>query len=323
MPSGYAVIDHAAAPGEDAAFTGKLLDAARFRQATDACDFDIDDLAAAELDGASGVIDAVDTFIQTDRRLDRLLQMAVIDDVIRCQRLLDHEKAQFIHFLEKVDIIQGIGRVRIDHQHDVAIFLADRAEIIDIIARFDLAFHAAVALCHVFLDGVKQLVRGVFDTERYARFDFISDAAQCFVFRNAKLFGVEFPQSAVDGCARHAVSADPAGMVEEPFRIFEVSRLEKGRDQVFFDDEERTHGGFFVVPRTHEGRAGTIAYVAIIVMQFHDREIFRRGQTKAGAETHFEIQTHASYDGFGNFHYILLLFFTCKEITEFKFESRD
>ena len=162
---------------------------------------------------------------------------------------------------------------------------------------------------------MKQLVRGVFDTERYARFDFISDAAQCFVFRDAELFGVEFPQSAVDGRTRHAVSADPAGMVEEPFRIFEVSRFEEGRNQVFFDDEERTHGGFFVVPWTHEGGAGTIAHVAIIVMQFYDREIFRGGQPKAGTETHFEVQTHTSYDGFCNFHHILLFIFTRKEYT--------
>ena len=37
MPSGYAIIDHAAAPGENTTFTGELLDAARFGQATDAC----------------------------------------------------------------------------------------------------------------------------------------------------------------------------------------------------------------------------------------------------------------------------------------------
>ena len=317
------IIHHTAAPGEYTTFTGKLLDAARFRQATDACDFDIDDLAAAKLDSASGIIDAVDTFIEADRCLDRLLQMAVIDNVIRCKRLLDHEKPQLIHFLEEIDIIQGIGRVRIDHQHDVAIFLADGAEIIDIIARFDLALHTAIALCHVFLDGVKQLVRRIFDAKRYARFDLIFDTAQCFVFRNAKLFGVKFPQRAVDGRTSHTVSADPAGVIEEPFRILEVSRLEEGWDQVFFDHEERTHGGFFVVPGTHEGGAGTIAHISITVMQLYDGEIFRRRKAEAGTEAHLEVQAHTSYDSFCNFHHILLCIFTCKGITVFKFESRD
>ena len=317
------IIDHAAAPGENTTFTGELLDAARFGQATDACDFDIDDLAAAKLDSASGIIDTVDTFIEADRCLDRLLQMAVIDNVIRCKRLLNHEKPQFIHFLEEIDVIQGIGRVRIDHQHDVAIFLADGTEIIDIIARFDLALHTAIALCHVFLDGVKQLVRRIFDAKRYARFDLIFDTAQCFVFRNAKLFGVKFPQRAVNGRTSHTVSADPAGVIEEPFRILEVSRIEEGWDQVFFDHEERTHGSFFVVPRTHEGRAGTIAHISITVMQLYDGKIFRRRKAEAGAEAHLEVQAHTSYDSFCNFHHILLCIFTRKGITVFKFESRD
>ena len=296
-----AVVDHAAAPGINALFTGEFLDSSGFGQSAHAGYFDVDDLAAAKLDGSSGIIDTVNAFIQADRCLDGSLQVAVIHDIIGCQRLLNHEKAQFIHFLEEVDISERICGIGINHEHDVAVFYSDSSHVIDIIARFDFAFDTAVALLHVLFNRSKKLVRCIFNAQGNAGFDRILDA-ESFVFRNAEFLGVQFPESAVDRSARHAVSADPGCMIEEPFRVLEITCIKESRNQVFFDNEESAHCRFFIVPGAHECRAGTISHIAIAVMQFDDGEILCRIQSEAGAERHLEIKTHSADNYFRNFH---------------------
>ena len=104
-----AELRHPAAPDWDAMCHAEIMNAFSFIDPAAAAGLDIDDLAAAETDRCLSGFIRNDTFIQTDRRLDFLLQRRVVDNVFFSQRLLDILQLILIHFLEKIDILQRIG----------------------------------------------------------------------------------------------------------------------------------------------------------------------------------------------------------------------
>ena len=79
-------------------------------------EFNIDNLAGADLDRFSGVFGGVNGFIQTDGRIDLFLKLGMIDQVFIVQRLLEHHEVVLVHVLEHAGIGQRIRRIRITHE---------------------------------------------------------------------------------------------------------------------------------------------------------------------------------------------------------------
>ena len=101
------------------------MNALGLAKTADAARFDVDDARRADRDGFSCVFDAVDRFVETDRRADLLLQRRVIDDVVVRERLLDHHRSRFVDLLEQRRVLERVGGVRVEHEIEIRKFPPD------------------------------------------------------------------------------------------------------------------------------------------------------------------------------------------------------
>lgn len=74
--------EHAAAPYGDAELLGYVVNGDGFGEATDAACLDVDDLPAAEFESCAGVTTVANTLVETDSRVDTMLQSGVEIEVI-------------------------------------------------------------------------------------------------------------------------------------------------------------------------------------------------------------------------------------------------
>src|SRR4029077_19203040 len=77
-----AALEHAAAPHGNLVALADVVDRLGDGEAADASRLDVDDLSRAELDHIGGTIDVSDRLIETDARLEALLQLGVPNDII-------------------------------------------------------------------------------------------------------------------------------------------------------------------------------------------------------------------------------------------------
>src|SRR2546426_4114694 len=112
-------LQHSTTPNRNSALTASIVHGARFPVATDAAEFDIDDLASTDLYCFPCIVSGMDRFIKADWSLDLLLKLGMVDDVFVMERLLEHHHVVSIHPFENVDIRQRISRVRVAHEPNV------------------------------------------------------------------------------------------------------------------------------------------------------------------------------------------------------------
>ena len=62
----------------------------------------------------------VDGLVQADRRAKLPLQPRVVEDVVVVERLLDHHQLEPVELGEQLDVREGVGRVRVDHQRQTS-----------------------------------------------------------------------------------------------------------------------------------------------------------------------------------------------------------
>ena len=110
--------EHASAPDGDGVFLAEIVDAAGFVVATDAAKFDVDDFAGAESDGGFGLFVGVDALIETDRRLNGLLDFDVAEEVVPAEGLFNHHEVVGVHLFEKAEIFLAIGGIGVDRKFD-------------------------------------------------------------------------------------------------------------------------------------------------------------------------------------------------------------
>src|SRR4029453_17614771 len=94
-------LQHPAAPDRHLLRLRERLDLFRFAVAADATELDVDDAARAQLQGVPRAGEADDGFVEADRGVEAALQLGVIDEVARRERLLDHQEAEWVEFLEE------------------------------------------------------------------------------------------------------------------------------------------------------------------------------------------------------------------------------
>ena len=71
------------------------------------------------------ITSVIDRLIQADRGLQLLLQPGVEIQVVVPQRLLDHQQSKLVEFLQVLDIIKSVRRVRVATDQDVRPALAN------------------------------------------------------------------------------------------------------------------------------------------------------------------------------------------------------
>src|SRR5690242_459743 len=108
-----ATLEHAAAPDWNIVCLCHIVNGNRFAEATHASDFDVDDSAGAQFNRSSSATRMVNRLVETDARLQCLLQAGVKIKIIVPQRLLDHEQVETIELFEVIEIFERISGVSI------------------------------------------------------------------------------------------------------------------------------------------------------------------------------------------------------------------
>src|SRR5690349_4648162 len=177
--------------------------------------FDVNDLAGAEFNGLSGVLSAVDGFIQADRRLQLALELHVVHHVVPTERLLNHHQTEAVQQFEMLDVGESIRRVRVSHQLDVWKLTANQIQDLDVPAGPDLHLNALVSSHDLSADFFQQFFRRVLDAYGYAAGDLLSCSAEQHGQRNPFPLRLNIPQRIFERRLGHVVAADGAKLLGE------------------------------------------------------------------------------------------------------------
>src|SRR5579859_5338471 len=145
MGAANAGFEHATAPHGDVVVAADIMNFDGFGESADASDFSVDDAACAALKGKGGGAGVHDRFVEADRSAQFFLQTRVVVDVVVPKRLLDHQQIELIEEPEVLDLIEGVGGVRVATEGDVGPARADAFENVDVPAGLDFDFDATVA----------------------------------------------------------------------------------------------------------------------------------------------------------------------------------
>src|SRR6267378_7146535 len=85
-------LEHPATPDRYVARGADVMDALRGREPANSPRLYVDHPGRADLDRLAGVVTRVDRLVEADRRRDLTLQRGVVDEVVVCERLLDHRR---------------------------------------------------------------------------------------------------------------------------------------------------------------------------------------------------------------------------------------
>ena len=105
---------HAADPAANTGLLAKAVDLKRMREASYPGGLDIHKAAGADLQRLTNHKGVRNAFVKTDRSVDHFLQLSVIKNVHRAERLLDHGQSKVIQLAENVSLIDGIRRIAVD-----------------------------------------------------------------------------------------------------------------------------------------------------------------------------------------------------------------
>src|SRR5207237_8290714 len=123
--------------------------------------------ACACRDRLSRVLARVDRLVETDWRRDLALERRVVDEIVVRERLLDHHRARRIDALEKLDVAERVGRVRVEHEGKIGEGPPRRLRDLNLEARLDLELDTLVPALELAADSVHER----FDRWLYANGD--------------------------------------------------------------------------------------------------------------------------------------------------------
>ena len=225
-------------------------------QAADAALFDVDDPACPELNRHPGVVGGVNALVQTNRGLDQALQLVVLVDVVVTQGLLDHEQAELVHLLEQGRILEGVGRVRVDHQHPIGEGRSGRPRVADVAPRLDLHLDPQIAVLQEATDLLDQrLGRGLnadADTHNDSIAYDVPTRVDILAEAEAGLLSEQIPDRALQPRFGEVV---PAHTFEALGALARVAKrgLKRKRDQIVGKDMPAGLSGLIRVARSIRG----------------------------------------------------------------------
>ena len=145
MRSADAGLQHSTAPDRDAVALGYVVDGDGLGEAAYAAYLDVQDAAAAELQGCLGVAAVAYALVQADGRLEALLELGVEIKVVVPHGLLDHEQVELVPACDVVGVFHPVGRVRVAAQEDVRPALANLFEDLHVPAVLALQLYTLIA----------------------------------------------------------------------------------------------------------------------------------------------------------------------------------
>ena len=94
---------YAAAPNRYIPFKAKIMNSDRFTKPPNPAYFDVDDFTTAQLNRLTRIFEGNNTFIQTNWRLNFLLENGMFNNIIMGKRLFDHQQLKFIQCFQAID----------------------------------------------------------------------------------------------------------------------------------------------------------------------------------------------------------------------------
>src|SRR6476620_9044106 len=96
MCPGNPKFNHATAPNWYIPFKAIIMNSDRFTKPPNPAYFDVDDFTTAQFNSLTRIFEGNNTFIQTNRRLNFLLENGMFNNIIMGKRLFDHQQLKFI-----------------------------------------------------------------------------------------------------------------------------------------------------------------------------------------------------------------------------------
>ena len=211
------------------------MDPSRLDDAADPADLDVDDPAAPHLQGRPDRVAVEGALVETERRLDLPLQLGVVPEVVGRERLLDHEQVEGVEPPERLRVLQGIGAVGVDLEHDVGEGLADGRAGRDVPARFDLDLDPLVAFVQEPADLGDQVGERVLDAAADPGLDLGPRPAVKFAERHPRLLGLEVPEGQLEPGLGHRVAPEGRGLAGEVLGL-DDALAENERDEELLHD---------------------------------------------------------------------------------------
>src|SRR5579884_341994 len=157
-----------------------------------------------------GVAGRTDAFVQTDRGIDLLLQLGMIEDVVPTQRLFQHHEPKGIELTQVAGVGDGVGRVGVGHERHVGMRFPNHSDDLDVPTRHDLDLDSPVTIldcpAHL-LDQASQLR---FGAQADSSLDPVTMATPKLVKRNTLLLRPDIPEGCLDSRLGRATTPDPA-----------------------------------------------------------------------------------------------------------------
>ena len=254
----------------------------RLAETAEAPWLDVDDPARAGCDGRLAEPYGLDGLIQTDRRLQTLLQHGVIGNIVVVERLLDHHQSESIQPREVIGVGQRVRGVGIHHQRNRSEPVPHGPHRVDVPTRLDLDLDSPVSGGALAVHFRRQLVERILNADRDARGNAIARPAERAAERLATLPRVQIPRRHLDRRFRHVVAADGFQRRKYLSRVIEVDAEHARRDELR-DDVPRRLVRFGAVVRILLGDAFTERGHAAPVQPYEDEVLVVRA-AEAGFE---------------------------------------
>ena len=234
-------------PDGDARRLRQIVDLLGVGQAADARRLDVDDVAGVQFNRPSCMIGGDDAFVQAERRLDHLLELGVIEDVIVIQRLFVEEQVELVQLGQVIGVGEVIDAVAVDLQHEIGPTISDGGGWFDVPARFDLDFDAFVAFGQVAVDAFQERGNVLFDADADADLHTIPRTAQELGQAHVLHAGKEIPHGELKAGFGHAIGAHAC---EDPAHVLGRGDVggQQHRPQELLLHQPRRLVGFLVVP---------------------------------------------------------------------------
>src|SRR5262249_11599676 len=165
-------VEHSTAQYSYLGPSSHIVDRNCFAEAPHAPDLDVNDAAGAQLGRGLSVAAAANRFIQADRRLQFLLQLRVIVEVVMPQRLLNHKKVEAVELTQVVDLVQRVRGIGVANQNNIRPGLGDSPEDIKPPSGLTFDFNPPIAGAELGFNFVEQLLHRILDSDGDAARDF-------------------------------------------------------------------------------------------------------------------------------------------------------
>ncbi len=247
-------LQHAAAPQIDTSSHAHIANADRLQQTTDPRRLHIHHTACTHGDALLGIDSRGDGLVEADRRGDELREPCVPAAIVFAEWLLDELQTEWVQCGESIGVGQRVRLVRIDLKgKTITEVFTHGTHGFDVVARFDLEFHAYVSLAYVLAHDIEQFAQRRLQTHRNPGRHPGTDSPESLGQRHAGKATLRIEHGCLHGGLRHAMARHGSEAFRE-IGCTHIARIQQ-RQQEPRDHLMGTVGVFRCVARRALGNA--------------------------------------------------------------------